>query len=314
MQHIEAAEATDLPLDVVVVGEALTDIVTSASGSSEHPGGSPANVAYGLGRLGLRTGLLTALGDDARGQALHEHLDRADVTVLPGSMTLGRTASATVTLAEDGSASYRFDIDWALETVHLAQVPKLIHTGSIATFLEPGASAVKDLLANHRDECLITYDPNIRPALLGSQAEARTTFEDIAGLSHAVKLSDEDAAWLYPGSSLNETATRILGTGARLVVITRGGEGSLLATTTTTFSVPPVASTVVDTIGAGDSYMAAMIMSLLDQGELRVDEDSLENLGRTASMAAAITVRRAGANPPTATELREHLSTEGANG
>ncbi|MDQ0093157.1 carbohydrate kinase family protein [Paeniglutamicibacter psychrophenolicus] len=314
MQHTEAAEATNPPLDVVVVGEALTDIVTSAAGTSEHPGGSPANVAYGLGRLGLRTGLLTALGDDARGQALHEHLGRAAVSVLPGSTTLGRTASATVTLAGDGSASYRFDIDWSLEAERLAQVPRLIHTGSIATFLEPGASAVQELLANHRDECLVTYDPNIRPALLGSQAEARATFEDIAGLSHAVKLSDEDAAWLYPGSTLEETATRILGTGARLVVITRGGEGSLLATATTVFSAPSVASTVVDTIGAGDSYMAAMIMSLLGAGELRVDRASLESLGRTASMAAAITVRRAGANPPTVAELREHLATEGANG
>lgn len=314
MQHTEAAEATNPPLDVVVVGEALTDIVTSASGSSEHPGGSPANVAYGLGRLGLRTGLLTALGDDARGQALHEHLGRADVRVLPGSTTLGHTASATVTLAGDGSASYRFDIDWSLEAKRLAQVPRLIHTGSIATFLEPGASAVKDLLANHRDECLVTYDPNIRPALLGSPAEARATFEDIAELSHAVKLSDEDAAWLYPGSTLEETATRILGTGARLAVITRGGEGSLLATAATVFSVPSVTSTVVDTIGAGDSYMAAMIMSLLGAGELRVDRSSLESLGRTASMAAAITVRRAGANPPNAAELCKHLATEDTNG
>lgn len=314
MQHTEAAEATAPPLDVVVVGEALTDIVTSASGTSEHPGGSPANVAYGLGRLGLRTGLLTALGDDARGQALREHLGRADVGVLPGSTTLGRTASATVTLAADGSASYRFDIDWSLEVERLARVPRLIHTGSIATFLEPGASAVKDLLAKHRDECLITYDPNIRPALLGSQADARTTFEDIAGLSGAVKLSDEDAVWLYPGSTLEETATRILGTGARLVVITRGGEGSLLATATTMFSVPSVASTVVDTIGAGDSYMAAMIMSLLGAGEIPVDRATLVSLGHTASMAAAITVRRAGANPPTAAELRGHLATGGSTG
>lgn len=308
MQFTEAAEATGHTLDVVVVGEALTDIVTSASGTSEHPGGSPANVAYGLGRLGMRTGLLTALGDDSRGRALREHLGRADVVVLPGSAALERTASATATLAEDGSANYSFDVEWALETERLAQVPRLIHTGSIATFLEPGAAGVKALLANHRDECLITYDPNIRPALLGSQAEARETFEDIAGLSHVVKLSDEDAHWLYPQLTLEDTATRILGAGARLVVITRGGEGSLLATTEASFSVPAVSSSVVDTIGAGDSYMAAMIMSLLDSAKLLLDRESLETLGSAASMAAAITVRRAGANPPTASELRNHLA------
>lgn len=314
MQHAPAANTTDSRLEVVVIGEALTDIVTSSAGTSEHPGGSPANVAYGLGRLGVRTGLLTALGEDSRAEALRDHLGRANVTVMPESTTLQRTASATVTLAADGSANYNFDIEWALDTRKLARIPRLIHTGSIATFLEPGAQAVKTLLGNHRETSLITYDPNIRPALLGSQGQARETFEEIASLSHVLKLSDEDALWLYPQLNLEDIARHLLGTGSRLVVITRGGNGSLMATTDLMIEVPSLPSIVVDTIGAGDSYMAAMIMTLLENDSLVLDEDSLRALGRTASVAAAITVRRAGANPPTSAELRGLLAAELRNG
>lgn len=314
MQHAPAANTTDSCHEVVVIGEALTDIVTSHAGRSEHPGGSPANVAYGLGRLGVRTGLLTALGEDSRAGALRDHLGRANVTVMPESTTLQRTGSATVTLAADGSANYNFDIAWALDTKKLAKDPRLIHTGSIATFLEPGAQAVKTLLGNHRETSLITYDPNIRPALLGSQGQARETFEEIAALSHVLKLSDEDALWLYPHSSLEDIARHILGTGTRLVVITRGGNGSLVATTALMFEVPSLPSIVVDTIGAGDSYMAAMILTLLKSDSLSLDRSSLRELGRTASIAAALTVRRAGANPPTIAELNELLSAEHING
>ena len=99
MHYLESAGPSRQLLDVVVVGEALIDVVTSPEGTSEYPGGSPANVAYGLGRLGVNTGLLTAIGDDERGAAIERHLRSAGVTLLPGSYSLGRTASATATLA-----------------------------------------------------------------------------------------------------------------------------------------------------------------------------------------------------------------------
>lgn len=294
-------------LDVVVVGEALTDVVVTAGGTSEHPGGSPANVAYGLGRLGVSTGLLTALGDDARGAAIEKHLRSADVTVLPGAYSLDRTSSATATLAQDGSASYAFDVVWDLDPVAPASIPKVVHTGSIATFLAPGADAVKTLLQHCRHDCTITYDPNVRPALLGSHAEALSTFEDLINITDVVKLSDEDATWLYPRMNLDDIATRLLGLGARLAVITQGSQGSLLATPATRLNIPAVQSTVADTIGAGDSYMAALIMGLLTRSTDGFAPAVLEQVGRTASMAAAITVRRPGANPPTTDELRAHL-------
>ena len=128
-------------LDVVVIGEALTDIVTTPGGITEHPGGSPANVAYGLARLGVSTGLLTAVGADRRGAALENHLQSAGVVLLPGSRSLARTSTATATIAADGSASYAFDIRWDPGPLHpLVVSPKVLHTGSIASFLAPGAS------------------------------------------------------------------------------------------------------------------------------------------------------------------------------
>ena len=289
--------------DVVVIGEALIDVVASSGGTVEHPGGSPANVAYGLGRLGISTALLTSIGDDERGSAIERHLGSAGVALLPGSKHQGRTASATATLAPDGSARYEFDISWDLQPVPPSYLPKVIHTGSIATFLAPGAAAVRSLLEQAHRECVITYDPNIRPALLGSQAEATALFEELVPLTDVVKLSDEDAQWLYPQKQLEDTAARILQLGAGLAVITKGSEGSLLATPTIQLHIPSVLSVVADTIGAGDSYMAALIYGLLSRGVDGLSSEVLENLGRTASKAAAITVRRAGANPPTIEEL-----------
>lgn len=297
--------------DVIVIGEALVDVVASPTGPIEHPGGSPMNVAYGLGRLGVSTALLTSLGDDARGGAIEAHLRRAGVELLPGSKSAARTASATATLAADGSATYDFDVSWDLPAVAPAHLPRVLHTGSIATFLAPGATAVRALLEQSHRECLVTYDPNIRPALLGSQAQARNIFEDLVPLTDVVKLSDEDAAWLYPGVSLEAAAARILTLGAGLAVVTRGGEGSLLATPATQLFIPAIRSTVADTIGAGDSYMAALIYGLLSRRTEGLGRDVLTSIGKTASKAAAITVRRPGANPPTAAELAADLPETG---
>jgi fructokinase len=291
-------------LDVVVVGEALIDVVSRPDGDVEHPGGSPANVAYGLGRLGINTGLMTAIGDDARGAAIERHLAGAGVVLLPAARSLERTASATATIAADGSASYIFDIDWRLEPLAPAYFPKVLHTGSIATFLAPGAGTVRSLLERAHRECMVTYDPNIRPALLGSHAEARTIFEELVPLTDVVKLSDEDARWLYPGQDLELTAERILELGTGLAVITAGAEGSLLCTAGTRLSIPSVSTAVADTIGAGDSYMAALILGLLSRSTAGLAPAVLETIGRTASAAAAITVSRPGANPPTLDELR----------
>lgn len=184
-----------------------------------------------------------------------------------------------------------------------AYFPKILHTGSTATFLSPGASAVKALLEQAHRHCMITYDPNIRPALLGSHTEAKAIFEELVALTDVVKLSDEDAQWLYPRKSLDETATHILGLGTRLTVITRGAEGSQFTSDDTNISIPAVKRAVADTIGAGDSYMSALILGFLTRGTEGFAPAVLEQLGHTAAAAAAITVQRRGANPPTLEEL-----------
>jgi len=290
-------------LDVMVVGEALIDVVTTSHDRVEHPGGSPANVAYGLGRLGVTTGLLTAIASDARGIVIENHLRSAGVILLPGSKSLTRTASATATLAPDGSARYDFDVSWELAPTAPAYFPKILHTGSIATFLSPGAGTVRSLLEQAHKHCMITYDPNIRPALLGSHMQAKATFEELVPLTDVVKLSDEDAQWLYPRKSLDETATHILGLGTALTVITKGAEGSHFTTSAASINIPAVKSIVADTIGAGDSYMSALILGFLTRGTEGFAPAVLEQLGHTAAAAAAITVQRPEANPPTLEEL-----------
>ncbi|MFJ4028886.1 carbohydrate kinase [Paenarthrobacter sp. NPDC089989] len=291
------------PLDVVVVGEALIDIVESPDGTTEYPGGSPANVAYGLGRLDVKTGLLTAIGKDQRGDAIATHLQSAGVVLLPGSKSLGTTATATAQIAANGSAEYTFDIDWALSPLVLPYAPKILHTGSIATFLQPGASVVRSLLEQAQGGCMVTYDPNIRKDLVGSHHEALTLFEELVPLTDVVKMSDDDAQWLYPGKALEDTASHLLSLGTGLAVVTQGSNGSLMATRQMQLNVPAIPSDVADTIGAGDSYMSALIMGLLLRGSDGMAPTVLERIGTTASMAASITVGRPGANPPTHREL-----------
>ncbi len=293
--------------DVLVVGEALVDIVVSPQGTMEHPGGSPANVAYGLGRLGVDTGLLTSIGGDHYAALIEQHLRSAGVSLLPGSRHQGGTATATAVLASDGSAQYDFNVQWDLPRIAPAALPKILHTGSIATFLAPGAAVVRELLEQSHQRCVITYDPNIRPSLLGSHLEAKTIFEELVQFTEVVKLSDEDARWLYPRLSVEDTAQRVLGLGPRLVAVTRGAEGSLLTTRDARVDVPSVPSAVADTIGAGDSYMSALIYGRLLRGAEGLAPSVLESLGRMAAKAAAITVRRPGAHPPTSEELQRDL-------
>lgn len=297
-------------LDVVVVGEALVDIVSTSTGTAEHPGGSPANVAYGLGRLGVPTGFLTCLGTDRHGALVAEHLARAGVGILSGSPRTGPTSTAAATLAPDGSARYSFSIHWDLpmwDPATLPVPPRVLHTGSIASFLAPGAASVRGLLKQARGTSLVTYDPNIRPDLLGSQAETLTAFEDLARLADVIKLSDEDAAWLYPRRDPAHVVQELVRRGARLAVVTLGAEGALLAAPGTTVHLPAVRAVVADTIGAGDSYMAALISGLLAAPAGELAPATVEGLGKMAAAAAAITVGRPGANPPTAAELATAL-------
>jgi fructokinase len=288
---------------ILVVGEALVDIVYGR----EIVGGSPANVALGLGRMGADVEFLTAIADDARGARISAHLDASGVRVLPASRTLVRTSTARVQLNEDGGAEYDFDISWMLPGI-VQSDHDVLHVGSIACFLEPGASTLVRMLSDLRPlGAWVSFDPNIRPALLDG-VDVTGRVEQIAAVARVVKLSDEDARAIYPGLTLPEVATWLLGLGPELVVITRGGEGMLLVSPHHTVTVAAPRVPVVDTVGAGDTVMAALLAHLTCTERWSFSAADLSELGNFCAAAAAITVRRAGADLPTDAEVAAEVT------
>lgn len=291
------------PHNALVIGEALIDIVEHAGSTeppTEHVGGSPANVALGLARLGHSTVFATHLGRDFRGARIRDALTCEGVTFSSSSFGAARTSTARATIDATGAARYSFDIDWTFDAPTAS--PALVHTGSIALFLEPGGATVAQYLAQLPPEVLVTIDPNVRPDLMSDRATALARFAQVSVRANLVKLSDEDVEWLYPGLSLAEAAHRILDHGPRVVVVTLGTAGALAFTPAHNYSVPAAPAAVVDTISAGDSFMAALASSMLALGSTGV-EQQLEAVLDRAARAAAIAVSQAGANPPRRSQL-----------
>lgn len=303
---------------VLVVGEALVDIVHRTDGSvDEHPGGSPLNVAIGLARLGHDVQFAARFGTDPRGQAIAAHLAAEPrITLTPGTDTAPTTSTATATLDESGAATYEFDLTWDVAEALDDAPTGHLHTGSIAATLTPGADAVLAAARRAHTHGTVSYDPNARPTLMGTPDEARRKVEALVACSHVVKASDEDLAWFYPDLDLDAAMRHLAAPGPALVVVTRGGEGSraLLARTGETLDVPPTPGVqVVDTVGAGDSYMSGLVSGLLDAGLLGsvaaadalagADLAAVAPALERATACAAITVSRAGANPPRREEL-----------
>jgi fructokinase len=303
--------------DVLVVGEALVDVVERVDGSRvERPGGSPANVALGLARLDRSVWLLTRVGDDDRGHHLRTHLESSGVRLAPGSVTRGRTSTATARLDARGAASYRFDLDWRVPSAPGPDSALALHTGSVAAFLPPGGDEVLALVDRVTGRMTVSYDPNVRPALMGDPGPARDRVEHLVALADLVKVSDEDLAWLAPGEDPEDVVRRWLAAGPAVVVLTRGGTGAVgyTAAGRAAVAAPPV--TVTDTVGAGDSFMAGLLDFLAGAGLLGATErDRLHGLPTStlavmlehAARIAAITCTRTGADPPTRAEL-EHLA------
>lgn len=296
--------------DILIAGEALIDIVRRLDGTEvESPGGSPANVAITLGRLGRAPALVTHLGDDERGRAIDGWLAASDVVVV--STPRGRTSTAKATLDATGAATYDFDITLDIDPAD-APPARAVHTGSIATVLAPASERILALVDARRPEALITYDPNIRPSLVDDADRVRRTVLQFISRAHAVKASDEDVEFLRPGVPLVDVAREWIASGAQLVVVTRGGDGALVVRSGSSFEIETPRVVVADTVGAGDTFMGAMIDGLLSAGVSGADarrsldeltDDRLRSLLERAARAASITVSRAGANPPTAAEL-----------
>lgn len=291
---------------ITVVGEALLDVFTA---DGEAVGGSPLNVAVALARLETPAYLVTQVGKDDRGTRVLDHLAASGVEAL--ALPAERTATATVTVDPAGVPAYDFDVAWTLPSLDLPACDAL-HVGSLGTLLEPGRESVLDLVeqAWQRD-VFVSYDPNLRPEFLDDPDQVWRDVEALAARSCLVKLSDEDARLLHPDADPGDIARSLLGSGrTELVLLTRGAEGATAYAAGGEVSLPTPSATVVDTVGAGDTFMAAVLAILFADGALGshgpglpTDEAGLTRLLRGAAAAAAITCSRAGAEPPYRSEL-----------
>ncbi|PMC76169.1 carbohydrate kinase [Brachybacterium sp. UMB0905] len=297
----------------LITGEALTDIVVDAEGArAEHPGGSPMNVAVALGRLGHESSLLTRVGSDARGDQIRDHLQASHVELTPGSSVDAPTSAATATLDATGAASYEFDLTWEVDPTGLPEQVDAVHTSSIAAVLDPGAQTVADIVRRYRESATISYDPNARPTLMGEPDDVRERIEAMIALCDVVKASDEDVAWLYGTVDVEDVVGSWRRLGPSLTVLTRGSDGAVGFADAGRVQVAGVPVEAVDTVGAGDTFSAGILDALAAKDLLGADRreqiagmpsDDLATVLRRAAALAAITVSRAGANPPWSHEL-----------
>jgi fructokinase len=301
-------------LPVVVVGEALVDVVVPTEGEpTSAVGGSPLNVAVGLARLDVPALLITRVGDDEHGRWVAEHVaesgaELAATSVVPGS----RTSTATAHLDEEQAARYEFDLVWDLDH-HVLPEARALHVGSLGAALLPGRQAVLDLVRQAQENDLfVSYDPNVRPAFVTDPEATWRDVVEIASRTRLVKVSDQDLQVLRPGVPLADLARELLAGGTtELVVVTHGPEGASAYAPDFTVHQPAPEVEVVDTVGAGDSFTAALL-AILDGWDVpldgtgaldAMDEDRVALLLRGAMTAAAVTCSRRGANPPRRQEL-----------
>lgn len=287
----------------LVVGESLIDMV----GSDEHVGGSPLNVAVGLGRLGRDVDFLTHIADDSHGRRIVDYVEAAGVQLVSESRTAERTATARSTISADGSADYVFDLDWQLSGTPPVAPPLFVHTGSIAAVRDPGCLAVAALIDTYRVSATVTFDPNVRPSLITGRERAVARIEHLVELSDIVKVSEEDLRWIDPTRPPEQIAQTWLRLGPAIVAVTMAQRGAVAYCAAGVARVPARAVRVVDTVGAGDSFMAGLLDALwgsdLLGGDRRTDlrkigVDALTGALEAASLSSALTVARAGADLP----------------
>lgn len=304
---------------ILAIGESLVDILHRPDRPDdvvETPGGSPANTAMTLGRLGRPIVLETWLGRDERGRTVAEHFRDSHVYIPLESFGATRTTTATATLNERGAATYTFDIEWAPRTpIPVSPNARIVHAGSISAVIRPGGPAILDALHRAHDQAIVTYDPNIRPDIMGSPEESIDTILDFVRAADIVKVSDEDIAWLTNDAPLDEVVSDWLGLGPSLVIVTRGSKGAMARSVSgMQCAATPADIPVVDTVGAGDSFTGGIIDALWGLGlvganareALRtLDEATAMKILTRASRISDITVSRAGANPPWLSELSE---------
>jgi len=305
---------------IVIGGEALVDLVDDNGSLRAVAGGGPFNTAVAFGRLDVPVGFLGAISRDAYGHMLAEQLIGAGVDTSLVRWSDAPTPRALVHRLGDGKNEYKFDLS-GTSLVDLApeQLPLLpddawaIHVGTLALAVDPSAAAYETLVDREAGRRRIILDPNVRPAVFGDVETYRRRFERLCQLADVVKLSEDDAAWIYPGSSPEEVLNLILAFGPMIVAVTRGECGAIAASGDGFVDVAGIPIAVVDTVGAGDSFGAALIAALIDEGAFgkeatgRPEEAVLARAVSYAVVASAITCTRTGATPPSRAEIDARL-------
>jgi len=296
---------------VWVVGEVLIDLIPNGSEHFAVVGGGPANTAKALAKLGVKTYFIDGVSSDRYGQMAMAELLSANVLLDYVQFSNKPTCTAKVTLSKSGSASYEFVIEdtatfdfsdqWLPDPQHLK--PSLLHIGTLATVIEPGASALFEWAQSVAHVTPIIFDPNIRPAVLDNRDEYVKKVKKWVEISSAVKVSNEDLNWLYPGEAINEIVNKWLEVGVQLVIVTLGDKGITAYRKNEQISVDAVKVKVADTVGAGDTVGAVLVEAIVSNGLDKLTGEVLKAMLNRAVKAAAITVSRTGANPPSKEEI-----------
>ena len=296
---------------VWVTGEVLIDLIPDGSERKPIVGGGPANTAKALSNLGIDTQFIDGVSTDEYGQMAKGELVSAGVKLDYVKYSDKPTCLAIISLSDSGSASYEFVIentatfDFTFDWLPKPQTgrPSILHIGTLATIIEPGASDLFDWAQSVAKVAPIVFDPNIRPAVISDRMQYVTQVERWIAISSAVKVSDDDLKWLYPSDEIKEVVNDWLTKGPSLIVVTYGDKGLNGYRKGKVVSVEAVKVKVADTVGAGDTVGAVLVEAIIKDGLASLTGSRLETMLKRAAKAAAITVSRVGANPPRSEEL-----------
>jgi len=296
---------------VWVVGEVLIDLIPDGSERKPIVGGGPANTAKALSKLGIDTQFIDGISTDEYGQMAKDELFSTGVKLDYVKYSDKPTCLAIVSLSDSGSASYEFvientatfDFNSAWLPNPQSERPSLLHIGTLATAIEPGASILFDWAQSVAKVAPIVFDPNIRPAVISNRDLYVKQVERWVSVSSAVKVSDEDIRWLYPTLEIDHVINNWLAKGPSLIVVTYGDKGLAGYRMGEKVSVDAVKVEVADTVGAGDTVGAILVEAIVKDGLSSLSGVRLEIMLKRAAKAAGITVFRIGANPPTLKEI-----------
>jgi len=298
-------------VSIWVAGEVLIDILPTG----DVVGGGPANTAKALARLGHNVDFIDGISSDAYGISARKELEQDGVGLGLSLRSDKPTCTATLTLDSKGGASYEFFIkgtatldfnaSWLPDASMLK--PSLLHIGTLATIIEPGAGVLFDWAVRVGEFAPIVFDPNIRSSVMSDPATYAAAVEKWVSISSIVKLSDDDIKWLYPDETLDEVAHRWISGGVSCVVVTRGAHGLIGYTEHGMEEVNGAKVIVVDTVGAGDTVGAIIVEGVIDHSVAGLQGQVLNEVLHKAAIAAGITCSRAGAQPPYKHELTKAM-------